>query len=86
MPGDHTGDSGQPPIYQIRLKGHLGAQWTEWLGGLSITLEDSGDTVLTGPLADQAALHGVLKTVRDLGVPLLSITHAPSGQPDTSSE
>jgi hypothetical protein len=86
MPGDHNGDSGHPPIYQIRLKGHLGVQWTEWLGGLSITLEDTGDTVLTGSLVDQAALHGVLKTVRDLGVPLLSITCAPSGQANTSSE
>lgn len=60
-------------IYQIRIKGHLGYQWTDWFGGLSITLEDNGDTLVTGPVVDQAALHGVLRKVRDLGLPLLSI-------------
>ena len=58
-------------FYQIRIKGHLGPQWTDWFGGLNITLEESGDTLLTGPL-DQAALHGLLKKVRDLGMPLIS--------------
>jgi hypothetical protein len=62
----------EPMVYQIRIKGHLGPQWTEWFGGLSITLEDDGDTLLTGPVVDQAALHGLLKKVRDLGMPLLS--------------
>ena len=62
-----------PMIYQIRLKGHLGRQWTDWFDGLTITLEDNGDTLLTGPLADQAALHGLLKKVRDLGLTLLSV-------------
>src|SRR5690349_25068392 len=66
-------DRGQPPAYQIRIKGHLGRQWTDWFGGLTITLEDNGDTLLTGPVADQAALHGLLKKVRDLGTPLLSV-------------
>ena len=51
--------------YQIRIKGHLGRQWTDWFGGLAITLEDSGDTLLTGALVDQAALHALLRTVRD---------------------
>ena len=60
-------------IYQIRLKGHLGRTWTDWFAGLTITLEDNGDTLLTGPVADQAALHGLLKRVRDLGLPLISI-------------
>ena len=60
-------------VYQIRLKGHLGSQWTDWFGGLTITLEEEGDTLLTGPVADQAALHGVLKKVRDLGMPLVSV-------------
>jgi len=59
-------------IYQIRIKGHLGRQWTDWFGGMDITLEDNGDTLLTGPVLDQAALYGVLKKVRDLGMPLIS--------------
>lgn len=61
-------------IYQIRLKGHLGQQWTAWFDGLAITLEANGDTLLTGPVADQAALHGLLRKVRDLGLPLLAVT------------
>lgn len=60
-------------VYQIRIEGHLGDQWAEWFDGLSITLEENGDTLLTGPVADQAALHGLLKKVRDLGMPLLSV-------------
>ncbi len=62
----------QPMIYQIRVKGHLGPQWTNWFEGLTITLQDNGDTLLTGPVVDQAALHGLLKKVRDLGMPLIS--------------
>jgi hypothetical protein len=62
----------QPMVYQIRLKGHLGPQWTDWFKGLTITLEEDGETLLTGPVVDQAALHGLLKRVRDLGVPLIS--------------
>ena len=64
---------GQPLIYQIRLKGHLGRQWTDWFEGFTITLEDNGETLLTGPVADQAALHGLLKQVRDGGLTLLSL-------------
>src|SRR5512135_2971533 len=64
---------GQPMIYQIRIKGHLDQQWTDWFEGLTITLEDNGDTLLSGPVIDQAALHGLLKKVRDLGMPLLSV-------------
>jgi hypothetical protein len=82
----------QPMVYQIRLKGHLGAQWTDWFEGLTITLEEDGDTLLTGPVVDQAALHGLLKKVRDLGMPLVSVSpleHGPSttlgtGQADQS--
>ncbi len=59
-------------IYQIRLEGHLDAQWSEWFEGLAITLEN-GDTVLRGAVTDQAALHGLLKKVRDLGMPLVSV-------------
>lgn len=64
---------GQPVVYQIRLKGHLDAQWTDWFGGLTITLEEDGNTLLTGPVIDQAALHGLLKKVRDLGMTLVSV-------------
>src|SRR5258707_2528548 len=66
-------DPDEPLVYQIRIKGHLGQQWTDWFGGLTITLEDNGDTLLTGTVIDQAALHGLLKKVRDLGMPLLSV-------------
>lgn len=62
-----------PRIYQIRLEGHLGRQWMDWFDGLTITLTDDGDTVLTGPIIDQTALHGLLKKVRDLGLPLRSV-------------
>ena len=64
----------QPLVYQIRLKGHLGSQWTDWFDGLNITVEENGDTILTGPVVDQARLHGLLKKVRDLGIPLLSVS------------
>jgi hypothetical protein len=69
-------DPNQPIVYQVRLKGHLGRQWTDWFEGLTVTLEDNGETLLTGPVVDQAALHGLLKKVRDLGMPLLSVTRA----------
>jgi hypothetical protein len=64
--------------YEIRLKGHLDARWVEWFDGLTITLEEHGSTLLSGPLADQAALHGILKKVRDLGLTLLSVHSADS--------
>jgi hypothetical protein len=60
---------------EIRLKGHLDARWADWFGDLSLTREDDGTTVLRGPVADQAALHGLLGRVRDLGLPLVSVTH-----------
>ena len=66
-------------VYQIRVTGHLGAQWIDWFDGLSITLQDSGETLLSGPVIDQAALHGLLRKVRDLGLPLLSVIRL---QPD----
>lgn len=64
---------GQGMVYQIRIKGHLSFLWVDRFEGLSMTLEDNGDTLLTGPVRDQAALYGLLKKVRDLGMPLLSV-------------
>ena len=75
-------DPSQPVVYQIRIKGHLGSQWTDWFEGLTITLEEDGDTLLTGPVIDQAALHGLLKKVRDLGMPLVSVSPLEPGQAD----
>jgi hypothetical protein len=77
-------DPGQPIVYQIRIKGHLGTEWADWFEGLTITLEDNGDTLLTGPVVDQAALHGLLKKVRDLGMPLVSVSPLENGQADQS--
>ena len=68
-----TTDSGQPVIYEIRIKGHLGPHWADLFEDLTIKLEDNGDTLLTGPVVDQAALHGLLKKTRDLGMPLISV-------------
>ncbi len=61
------------PIYQIRLQGHLGPQWTDYFFGMEITQESDGDTRLTGPIVDQSALHGLLRKVRDIGIPLISV-------------
>jgi len=76
----------QHQYYEIRLKGHLDDRWSDWFEGLAITLEDNGDTLLTGPVVDQAALHGLLKKVRDLGLPLVSVSPigpGPSTTPGT---
>lgn len=78
-------EPGQPMVYQIRIKGHLGSQWADWFEGLTITLEEDGDTLLTGPVIDQAALHGLLKKVRDLGLPLVSVSPVEPGQADVSN-
>ena len=66
--------------YEIRLKGHLDARWSDWFDGLKISLEDNGNTCLTGPIVDQAALHGLLAKIRDLGLPLISLTRVSSPQ------
>jgi len=71
-------DADQPMVYQIRIKGHLGHERANWFEGLTIQLTDNGDTLLTGPVVDQAALYGLLKKVRDLGIPLLSVSHIES--------
>ena len=66
-------NSGQPLVYQIKVKSHLSSDWTDWFEGLTITPEEDGDTLLTGPVIDQAALYGLLKKVRDLGMTLISL-------------
>jgi hypothetical protein len=75
--------SSQAEIFQIRIKGHLGRAWAGWFEGLTITLEEDGDTLLSGPVADQAALHGLLKKVRDLGMPLVSVAQIPFNGTDS---
>jgi hypothetical protein len=84
MTNDHSleRDADQPMVYQIRIKGHLGQQWTDWFEGLTITLGENGDTLLTGQVIDQAALHGTLKKIRDLGMPLLSVNVVDLNRPD----
>ncbi len=70
----------QSTLYQIRLAGHLDSRWADWFEGLTITLEKDGNTLLTGPIIDQAALHGLLRKLRDLGMPLISVNPAQSNE------
>jgi len=69
-------------VFQISIKGHLGDQWADWFEGLTITLDENGDTLLTGPVVDQAALYGLLRKVRDLGVQLISVNRVDTGKQD----
>lgn len=78
-------DPDAPQNYQIRLEGHLGRQWTDWFDGLTITLEANGDTLMTGPVVDQAALHGLLKKARDLGLPLISVIQVSSPEDESDA-
>jgi hypothetical protein len=75
MPNEQNlgNDPDRPKIFEIRIKGHLGQQWANWFDGLTVTLEDGGSTLLNGPVVDQSALHGILKKIRDLGMPLLAV-------------
>ena len=77
-------DPSQPMIYQIRFEGQLGPHWTASFVGMTLTLADNGVTLLTGPVVDQAALHGLLRKVRDLGLPLLAVTRVEPGQDDAA--
>ena len=84
------GDQNEAGLYEIRLKGHLDDKWADWFDGLTITRADNGETLLRGPVVDQAALHGVLRKVRDLGLPLVSVNqidpkqaNGPDGNTDT---
>jgi hypothetical protein len=87
-PHGSTEDQDEPGRYEIRLKGHLDARWANRFEGLSLSYGSDGTTVLSGPVVDQAALHGVLRKVRDLGLPLLSVIEVEPGQanlPDVQS-
>ena len=75
-------DPNSPMVYEIKIKGHLGRRWTAWFEGMSVTQADNGETLITGPIVDQAALHGLLRKVRDLGLPLISVSQILSDQPD----
>lgn len=81
MNGISTGHQDNPGRYQIRLQGHLDSHWATWFDGLTLTTESDGTTIIAGPVADQAALHGLLQKVRDVGLPLVSVT---SVDPDES--
>lgn len=74
----------EPGLYEIRIKGHLDDRWADWFAGLTIRREDNGNTLLTGPVVDQAALHSLLRKVRDLGLPLLSVMHVDNIAPKQS--
>jgi hypothetical protein len=76
-------DPNQPMIYQIRVKSHLDSDWTDWFEGLTITLEKTGHTLISGPVVDQAALHGLLKKIRDLGMLLISVNYLESAASTT---
>lgn len=81
-----TEDHHEPEHYQLHIKGHLDDQWANWFAGLTVTRKEGGDTLLTGPVADQAALHGLLRKVRDLGIPLVSVNRIEPGRPDGSDD
>ena len=75
MSDTSTGNHNGAGWYEIRLKGHLDSRWAAWFDGLSLTHDSDGTTVISGPVLDQAALHGLLQKVRDVGLPLVSVTH-----------
>jgi hypothetical protein len=83
MPNKHNPNTDESMVYQIRIGGHLSGQWADWFGGLTITLEDNGDTLLTGRVVDQAVLYGLLRKVRDIGLPLISVNPVEPGEIDT---
>jgi hypothetical protein len=77
-----TGPHHSPGRYEICLKGHLDSRWAAWFDGLSLSNENDGTTIIGGPVVDQAALHGLLQKVRDLGLPLVSVTQVQPDQPE----
>ena len=81
-----SGGRDEPRVYEVRIQGHLDAQWADWFGVLTVKLEPNGDTLLSGTIADEAALHGLLRKVRDLGMPLISVKRIEPDQTDASVE
>ncbi|MGE5263027.1 MAG: hypothetical protein ACM3S0_06570 [Acidobacteriota bacterium] len=79
---DNLSQPAGPEQYTIRIKGHLAPRWSEWFAGMEITQTDSGETLLSGPIADQAALHGLLARIRDLNLALVSVTRVEPASPD----
>lgn len=77
-------EANQQTAYQFKIKGHLGTQWMGWFEGLTVTLEEDGNTLLSGTVVDQSALHGILKKIRNLGMPLLSVHSFETGTQDAS--
>jgi hypothetical protein len=78
IPADRHQD---PERYEIRVKGHLDSRWAAWFDGLALTHGGDGTTIIYGPVADQAALHGLIQKTRDLGLPLISVKHVDPGRP-----
>jgi hypothetical protein len=78
-------DPDRQKIFQIRIQGHLGQQWAGWFDGLTVALEEDGNTLLSGPVIDQSALHGILKKIRDLGMPLLAVSQIEPQHVETKS-
>ena len=77
-----SANCGEPAVYQLRVKGHLSADWSAWFDGMTIAQDADGATLITGPVADQAALHGLLRKVRDLGLTLLALSSSEQGELD----
>lgn len=86
MDENSNADWDKPVVYQLRIKGHLDSRWTAWFQGLEVALKESGETWLTGPVTDQAALHGLLKKLRDLGLTLVSVSPIDPGLADRSDD
>ncbi len=82
MSDTSTGNHNGAGWYEIRLKGHLDSRWAAWFDGLSLTHDSDGTTVISGPVVDQAALHGLLQKVRDVGIPLVSVAQVDPDEPD----
>jgi hypothetical protein len=82
MSDTSTGNHNGAGWYEIRLKGHLDSRWAAWFDGLSLTHDSGGTTVISGPVLDQAALHGLLQRVRDVGIPLVSVAQIDPDEPD----